>query len=377
MEQDKLIRLSKSVVGIEETKSLQRVIANGYLGMGDEVNRFERELKEFLQTDMEVICVNSGTAALHLALECMGFGAGDEVLVPSLTYVASYQAISATGALPISCDVTNDQGFIDLKDAELKITARTKAIMPVHYASNSMQMDSVHEFASTHQLRVVEDAAHSFGSSRNGAMVGAAGDVICFSFDGIKNITCGEGGAVVTSDIGLASKIRDARLLGVERDTDKRFAGERSWTFDVNAQGYRYHMSNLNAAIGRAQLSKAEYLFATRRAIAQKYLKELKGILGLEFFDMNYEEIVPHIFVVKVTNNKRDGLKEFLIGKNVESGIHYQPNHTLTYFKRGDYLPNVERLWNQVISLPLHPDVSEEDVIKIANLVRQYMKKIN
>ena len=251
-----MIRLSKSCVGEEEKIALARVIDEGFLGMGKEVQSFEREIAEFIGTELNVICVNTGTAALHLALACLGIGAGDEVLVPSITYVASFQAIAATGARPIACDVTMDKVFIDLEDAEKRITDRTKAIMPVHYGSNSIGIEAVYEFAKRYKLRVVEDAAHSFGCYRNGKKVGASGDIICFSFDGIKNITSGEGGAVVTADNILARRIMDARLLGVEKDTEMRFEGKRSWSFDVRHIGYRYHMSNLMAAIGREQLKK-------------------------------------------------------------------------------------------------------------------------
>ena len=160
--------------------------------MGNEVQLFENKIKRYLQTKMHVACVNSGTAALHLALNALNLKKGDEVLVPSITYVASYQAITATGATPISCDVSSDTLFIDYEDLKSKIGSKTKVIMPVHHSSSSKGMDKVYELAEKYDLRVVEDAAQAFGSRRNGDMVGKFGDIICFSFDGIKNITCGE-----------------------------------------------------------------------------------------------------------------------------------------------------------------------------------------
>jgi dTDP-4-amino-4,6-dideoxygalactose transaminase len=228
------------------------------------VRLFEQELATYLGTDRHVICVNTGTSALQLAVSSLGLGAGDEVLVPTITYVASFQAIAATGAKPIACDVRPEDLYLDMKDAARRLTSRTKAIMPVHYASGSRGLDAVYEFAGKHNLRVIEDAAHSFGGSHSGAKVGARGDVVCFSFDGIKNITSGEGGAIVTADDQVARLARDARLLGVEKDTEARFSAKRSWTFDVHHQGFRYHMSNLNAAVGRAQLAMG-YSFSTRR----------------------------------------------------------------------------------------------------------------
>lgn len=355
------VRLSKSCVGQEEKDAVCRVIDAGYLGMGKDVQLFEEEIADYLGTELEVICVNTGTAALHLALLCLDIGSGDEVLVPSITYVASFQAIAATGAKPIACDVTADRVFIDLEDAAKRVTKRTKAIMPVHYASDSQSMDAVYAFAIIHGLRVVEDAAHAFGCVRNGARVGTVGDVICFSFDGIKNITSGEGGAVITGDIELARRIKDARLLGVEKDTDKRYQGQRSWSLDVKHQGYRYHMSNLMAAIGSEQLKKVNKFSEHRRACVTRYRAGLGGVKGLAFLDLNYADIVSHVFVIRITDGRRDRLMERLRSKEIECGIHYMPNHLLDYFKTPYLLPTAEMLGCELLSLPLHADLSFAD----------------
>jgi dTDP-4-amino-4,6-dideoxygalactose transaminase len=368
------IRLSKSIVGIEEKLALARVIDAGYLGMGLEVQSFEQELQDYLGTKHEVICVNTGTAALHLALQAMGIGPGDEVLVPSLTYVASFQAVSATGAKPIACDVMRDTAFIDLKDAKTRVTERTKAIMPVHYGSNSNGIDEVYAFANKYSLRVIEDAAHSFGCSRGANKVGAVGDVICFSFDGIKNITSGEGGAVVTSDVNIARKIKDARLLGVEKDTDKRYSGGRSWSFDVQDQGWRYHMSNLMAAIGRAQLKKIDAFSVRRHEIAKCYVAALQDNPNLRLLAFDYQNIVPHIFPVRVLNEKRNLLMDALKTNGIESGIHYQPNHLLTFYNDGYTLPSAELLGQELLSLPIHPEVTPEDQLRIISIINDVTK---
>ncbi len=356
-----IVRLSRSSVGTEEALATARVIADGYLGMGKEVQAFETDLKEFLATDLEVVCVNTGTSALHLAVACLDIGPGDEVLVPTITYVASFQAVAATGATPVACDVTADQVFIDLADAERRITARTRAIMPVHYASDSQQMGAVYEFAKRHNLRVIEDAAHGFGSVRDGQLVGSAGDILCFSFDGIKNITCGEGGALITRDAELAARVRDARLLGVEKDTDARYGGGRSWTFDVRHLGFRYHMSNLMAAIGREQLKKLPRFADHRRACVRRYRDALSGLNGISALDLRYDEIVPHIFVVRVADGRRDDLMQFLRDQDIECGLHYQPNHILSLFADGAPRPVADRLGTELLSLPLHAELTETD----------------
>ncbi len=359
------IRLSKSCVGEEEKAALAKVIDAGYLGMGQEVKLFEDELKTYLDTDSDVICVNSGTAALHLALSCLDIGPGDEVLVPSITYVASFQAISATGAKPVPCDVSNDRVFIDLIDARKRVTSKTKAIMPVHYASDSQSMVDVYEFANHYNLRVIEDAAHGFGSKRDGVRIGCVGDVVCFSFDGIKNITSGEGGAVVTSDNELARRIKDARLLGVEKDTEKRFKGQRSWSFNVSHQGFRYHMSNLMAAVGREQLKKIDIFSGHRKKLVQRYIKELSFVDGIKILDLDYENILPHIFSLRVLNRKRDDLINYLRSNDIECGIHYMPNHLIDFYKSEYNLPVSDMLSYELLSLPLHADLSRDEQSKV------------
>ena len=194
------------------------VLDHEYLGMGQEVFAFEAALSNFF--GRPTVCVANGTAALHLSLQAIGLTNGHEVLVPSLTYVSSFQAISATGATPVACDIDLATLTIDWKDAESRMTDKTKAIMPVHYAGGVGKLSEVYAFASNNGLRVIEDAAHAFGTTYGGKLVGAFGDISCFSFDGIKNITSGEGGCVVASDIKTLNTVRDCRLLGVVNDTE-------------------------------------------------------------------------------------------------------------------------------------------------------------
>jgi dTDP-4-amino-4,6-dideoxygalactose transaminase len=370
------IRLSRSIVGEEEKKALAGVIEEGYLGMGRFVQEFEGALGEYLGVS-NVVCVNSGTAALHLGLMAAGVGPGDEVLVQSLTYVACFQAITAAGARPVACEVLPETCTIDLGDAEKRLTGKTKAVMPVHYASRAGDLDAVYGFAGRHGLRVVEDAAHALGSLYKGRRVGSFGDVACFSFDGIKNITSGEGGAVATSDNRVAEHVRDARLLGVHKDTEMRYRGLRSWEFDVMHQGYRFHMSNLFAAIGLVQLGRLEGEFKpARQGLARRYHEEFGGTPHLELFPDDYDKIVPHIFPVRVLDGRRDGLREHLLENGVECGIHYYPNHRLTYFKAtGAGLPVTDGLYEELLTLPLHPGLTGEEQTKVINTVKGYLNE--
>lgn len=340
------------------------VLDKEFLGMGTEVRLFEEALTTFF--GRPAICVVNGTAALHLAVQACAIGPGDEVLVPSLTYVASFQAISATGAKPVSCDIDPATLTLDWRDAERRLSPRTKAVMPVHYSGGVGDLDGIYDFASRNGLRVIEDAAHAFGTTYRDRRVGSFGDVSCFSFDGIKNITSGEGGCVVTLNESVLQQVRDARLLGVEKDTEQRYAGSRSWEFQVRMQGWRYHMSNIMAAIGIEQLTRFPELMHKRRMIARQYDARLSNVPGISVMPHDYVDVVPHIYVIRIAGLKdRDKLRICLAERGIQTGIHYQPNHWLEYFGDGGVsfpLPVVETVYAELLSLPLHPDVTEQNV---------------
>ena len=369
------VRLSKSIIGEQEIEAVADVMRRGYLGMGVDVQLFENELSEFIGGGREVVCVNTGTSAIQLALQACGIGAGDEVLVPSLTFVATFQAITAAGATPVACEVRRETCTIDVEDATRRLTERTKAIIPVHYASGRGDLDKVYELARVHNLRVVEDAAHAFGCKWKGKRVGAAGDIVCFSFDGIKNITSGEGGAVVTSDRAVARYIQDARLLGVMRDTQKRYLGQRSWEFDVTIQGWRYHMSNIMASIGRVQLRRFDSFAEKRVHLAKNYTKILTGIDGLSFLHLNYGDIIPHIFPIFIESDKRDAVRDALLSANIECGIHYKPNHLLSLYKTDYDLPVTENLFLEMLTIPLHPEVDQRQQETIISIIKGLLSR--
>ena len=360
------IRLSKSCIGQEEKDAVAKVLDKEFLGMGEEVLEFERLLEEFF--GRPCVCVANGTAALHLALQAVGIGPGDEVLVPSLTYLASFQAISAAGATPVACDVEEGNCLLSLKDAAGRITSRTKAVMPVFYAGQTGDLNGFHAFARNYGLRVIEDAAHAFGSKFGGKRIGSFGDISCFSFDGIKNITSGEGGCLVSDDPSVLSKARDARLLGVENDSRKRAQNLRSWSFQVNEQGWRYHMSNHMAAIGIVQLGRFEFLARKRVHLAETYLRLIKPFCGADGIIIpihsKLDQCVPHIFPIRVMGmNYRDRLLQYMKQYGVELGLHYQPNHLPNLYRKDTASPLTitEKIYPELLSLPLHPDLSEDD----------------
>ena len=365
IKKENIIKLSKSCISNAEKTAVQKVLDNEYLGMGSEVKEFEDLLTNFF--GRPTACVVSGTAALHLAIQAAGITNNDEILVQSNTYVASYQAISAAGANPVSCDIDPSTLCLDYRDAEAKLTSKTKAIMPVHYAGGVGELDKLYEFAESNNLRVIEDAAHAFGSVYKSKRIGSFGDIACFSFDGIKNITSGEGGCVVSNDKEVINSIRDSRLLGVEKDTDKRYSASRSWIFDVKEQGWRYHMSNIMAAIGIEQFKRFEYLSKKRQKIAKNYDDKLKDIKEITTFSHNYDEVVPHIYVVLLDKSlDRSKVQESLLERGIQTGIHWFPAHKLSYFKNSKaMLPVTEDIHSRILTLPLHPDLSDGDIERI------------
>jgi len=375
IKKNSLIRLSKSCIGNEEKNAVLQVLDREYLGMGNDVLKFENQLTSFF--NREALCVVNGTAALHLALQACGVGPGDEVLVPSLTYVASFQAISATGAKPVACDVSIDTFTIDIKDLKQRITNKSKVIMPVHFSGGVGDLDEVYSIAKENNLRVVEDAAHAFGTIYNGTKIGSKGDIVCFSFDGIKNITSGEGGAIVTSDKEVLNKVKDARLLGVKNDTQKRYKGSRSWAFEVDEQGWRYHMSNIMAAIGIEQLKKFTSIASSRKHLAKLYDSCLKNSSKIYTLKHDYNCVLPHIYVIRVIGlRNREKLREMLLLRGVETGIHYQPNHYLNFYKiEGLNLFNTNQISHELISLPLHPEITDKEIKYICNCLLESLEK--
>lgn len=369
-----MIKVSRGCLGDDELARVRQVFDAGYFGHSATVLEFEAALKQHLGA-AHVVTTNTGTSALHLALDVLGVGKGDEVIVPSLTFVASFQAIDATGATPVPCDVAPDTLLIDLADAERRITPRTKAVMPVHYCGNPCDMDAVQRMATNHRIRVVEDAAHAFGSTYKGRAIGSFGDVTCFSFDSIKNITCGEGGAIACSEARLADLLRRKRTLGINRDVNSE-APEKSrpWRFEVSTSGFRYHMSGINAAIGLAQLNKVGAFIARRREICRRYEAAFRGLDGLQTLRVNYDESAPHIYVVRVKHGRRDSLMQFLRESEIETGINYIPNHLHPFFRRpGSALPETERAYEEILTLPLHCALSDADVEAVIGRVLNFL----
>lgn len=372
-----MIKVSMGCLGAEELAAVREALDLGYFGMAHKVLEFEEAIRKYLGAQY-VISTNNCTSALHVAVDALGIGKGDEVITPSLTFIGAFQAISATGATPVPVDVYPDTLLIDIDDVKRKITPRTKAIMPVHYAGNPCNLDALAKIAKEHKIRIIEDAAHAFGSYYKGKKIGSFGDILCFSFDSIKNITCGEGGAVICFDAALADILRQKRLCGMKRPGQ----GSTKWKervpfVEVNMQGYRYHMGNINASIGLEQLKKIDSFIARRREICRRYDSAFKNIPGITCLPINYDNVAPHIYVIRVKNGLRDKLIQYLKDLDIETGINYVPNHLHHFYARKNVsLPETEKAFKEILTIPLHCGLSDGDVDKVIKGVTGGIKEL-
>ena len=346
--------------------------------MGPETKAFEKNLSKFFNSG--VVCTSSGTSALHIAMEVISSLYKDkgknEVLVPSLTFAGSYQAITAAGLKPISCDVNFATGNICIDDIETKLTKKTAAIMPVHYAGDPSGFDKILKIGKKHNIRIVDDAAHAFGSTLNNKKIGSFGDVTCFSFDSIKNISCGEGGAIISTDNAFLQKASDIRTLGIEGDSKRRYLKKRTWFFNIKTQGYRYHMNDINAAVGNSQLKRFSGFAKKRQSLSRRYDELLSNSSFIEIFSRDYNQIVPHIYPVKLKHPKsRKLLQDYLLKNKIQTGLHYVPNHLHTFFKgKSKKLKNVEALYDQLLTLPLHTDLKSSEQQYIVKKINEFYK---
>lgn len=369
----KLIPVSRPSIGAEELEEIKKVFESGWLGLGEWVMKFENTLKEFLGAK-NVIAVNTGTTALHISLDALGVKKGDEVIVPSLTFVATLQAIMLTGATPIFCDIEEESLNMDVEDFKKRITKKTKVVIPVHCGGFSCEMDEILNIAHSKNIKVVEDAAHAFGSFYKKRKIGSFGDVTCFSFDPIKNITCGEGGAIATSDKKLAQIIYKKRILGIDKDTWSRYKHKRDWFYNVTTLGFRYHMSNINAAIGLIQIKKFDNFMKRKKEIVKQYDSNFKDILQIKLLKRDYENTAPFNYIIRAKKS-RDKLMEFLKERSIDSGVHYIPNHLQPFFKNfATKLPVTETVWQEILTLPLYFDMTDEEVGKVIDSVKEFFK---
>lgn len=371
------IPVFKPLIEAEELASAKDALEMGWLGMGAYVGEFERAVQSFVGADdLHVAAVSTGHAALHIAMMIAGVGPGDEVITPSFNNIADFQAILAVGGSPVFCDIDDTTLCIDLDKAEQLISPRTKAIIVMDYDCILCDHDRVAELAKKHGLRVIHDAAHAFGSKYKGKPVGSFSDISIFSFDPVKTITCIDGGIIVVKTKEELMAIHEMRLIGMGQSASVMYENRRAWTYDVNRLGFRYHMANLHAAIGLAQIKKMERISENRRALCRRYNETLGRVSGVRVPDTDFDDVTPFLYYIRVTEEHRDRLRSHLLAKGIDTGIHWQPGHGFSLLencRRGD-LSVTERVGKEVLSLPLSSGMQLETVNEITSAIAEYFE---
>jgi len=362
------VPLSDIVIDNELADAVLETVRSGWWSMGPRVEELEREFAAFCGAPY-ALAVANGTASLHLALLAVGCGPGDEVIVPSLNFVAAANAIIHTGAEPVFCDVIGpDELNLDPQDVTAAITRRTKVVLALHYAGFPCAMDAIAEIADRHGLAVVEDAAHAPGASFRGRMCGTLGQVGCFSFFSNKNLPVGEGGMLVTGDEELAKQLRLLRSHGMTTLTWDRHRGHASG-YDVVLAGFNYRLDEVRAAVGLVQLSRLIEENKARARIAGRYREALDGVEGLTmpFGDGNQDRVSSHHLAVVVLPERidRDRVRAALDERRIQTSVHYPPIHSFTHYRslgQRRPLPHTDVLASRILTLPLYGSLSDEQV---------------
>ena len=374
-------------IGKEEINEVIDTLKSGWLTTGPKVYKFEAEAKKYLGSE-NVIALSSCTAALHISLVVAGIGSGDEVITTPFTFCATANVILHCGAIPVFADIDKETYNIDVSKIEAKITSKTKAIMPVHYAGQPCEMDKILKIAKKHKLIVIEDAAHAFGSLYKGRKIGTIGDFTAFSFYAAKNLTTGEGGMVCVKNNKLAEKVKILSLHGISKDAWKRYGAGGSWYYEVIYPGYKYNMPDILACLGIHQLEKIEKFISKKEKIAAIYneaFKEMKEItLPKVRSDVRHSWYLYPILVNReFLKIGRSEFIEALRAKNIGTSVHFIPVHLQPYYrdkfnyKKGDF-ENTEYVYDRVISLPIHSAMSltdAQDVVAAVKKIAQHYKK--
>ena len=372
------------VIAENEISAVVEVLKSGWLTTGAKVQEFERSFGEFIGC-RHAVAVNSGTAALHLALEAIGIGAEDEVIVPTMTFAATAEVVLYRGAKPVLVDCEPDTLNMALDNLAAALTPKTKAIIPVHFGGQPCDMERILRFAREHDLRVVEDAAHALPAYYRGRPIGGIGDITCFSFYATKTITTGEGGMATTANPGWADKMRMLSLHGISHDAWNRYSAEGSWYYEILCPGYKYNLTDIAASLGVEQLKKCNAFFESRRRIAAAYhegfadLPEIKTPVCKPDVQHAWHLYVIQLELERLSINRRDFI-EALRQKNIGTSVHFIPLHLHPYYRNTfGYKPedfvNASSVFERIISLPIYPKMTDADVNDVVEAVRSIVEE--
>ncbi|MCE5262893.1 MAG: aminotransferase class I/II-fold pyridoxal phosphate-dependent enzyme [Deltaproteobacteria bacterium] len=372
--------LNRPSIGETEIAGVTACLRSRWITTGPLCKRFEESFQEMTGA-RHAVSLSSATAGMHLVLAALDIGSGDEVITPSLTFASTVNMIALCGARPVFADVHYDTLNVDAGDVEARITPRTKAIIPVHFAGAPAEMDLILAIADRHRLTVIEDAAHAVGTRQRGIHAGGFGRIAIFSFHPLKNITTGEGGLVTHSDDELERRLRLLRFHGIERDAWKRYGKGGNPEYDIETPGWKYNLTDIQAALGIAQLSRLDEFNRRRAELVRRYRDGLEGVPGLELpGDPPYpHEHAHHLFVVKIAGMERERFMQRLSDYNIGYGLHFPACHLLAYVRNrfGTVsLPETERAAARILSLPLFPDMTDGDVDYVCEAVGEILRGV-
>ncbi|WP_409027915.1 DegT/DnrJ/EryC1/StrS family aminotransferase [Janthinobacterium sp. SUN098] len=382
--EQKFLPFALPEIGDDEIAAVVECLRSGWVTTGPKTKQFEQDFAAYIGDGVEAIAVNSATAGLHLALEALGVGPGDEVIVPTMTFTATAEVVRYMGADPVFVDTDPVTLNLSLEAIRAAITPRTKVIMPVHYAGLACDMDAILALAREHKLRVVEDAAHAFPTRYKGRLIGTLdSDVTVFSFYANKTMTTGEGGMVVTRDADIATRIKMMRIHGISRDAFDRFVSKTpAWAYEVVAPGYKYNLTDIASAMGIHQLRKINAFSARRQQLARRYfegLADLPLLLPAEAADGG--EHAWHLYVVRLTSAAPIGRNELiqkLSDHGIGTSVHYIPLHRHPYWRDTYHLapeqfPEAEAAYHAMVSLPLYTAMTDEDQERAIRTLRELL----
>jgi dTDP-4-amino-4,6-dideoxygalactose transaminase len=371
---DSFLVFGSPLIGEDEIAEVVDSLRSGWIGTGPKVHRFERMLEEYVRA-RHVRCVSSCPAALVLAMRILDIGPGDEVLVPALTFVATANAVEHTGARPVLVDSEPRTGLLDLEAAEAAVGPRTKAIVPVHLWGRPVDMDALNALRDRHGLAVVEDAAHAIGARWRGRPIGSHGNLTAYSFYVTKNITTIEGGALATSDADVATRVEQPALHGLSHGAWQRFSDAGFKHYDATEPGFKFNMTDVQAALGIHQLPQLDAWIARRQELADRYESILEG-LPLRLPPPAAPDTVHawHLYPVEVADDSalgRDALLDHLTRERIGAGVHYRAVHLHPYYREKydlhpDAFPVASDISDRTLSLPLSPKVTERDQDDVA-----------
>ncbi|WP_415407169.1 DegT/DnrJ/EryC1/StrS family aminotransferase [Sulfurovum sp. CS9] len=364
-----------------ELNAAIEAIKSGWLTMGPKTVEFENRFKEYIGSS-EAVSMNSATAALHLALKAIGLKRGDEVIVPTNTFVATAEVVTYFDAIPVLCDIEVDTHNMDVSKIEALITDKTKAIIPVHFAGQPCDMDEIYEIAEKYDLHIIEDAAHAIPSSYKGVKIGnlEKSDITCFSFYATKTLSTGEGGMATTNNPDYAKSMKINRLHGISRDAWDRYTTKGAWYYEIVDNGNKYNTTDINAALGLVQLKKQDELREKRASIASRYdeaFKDDKNIIRP--FVKEGRTTSWHLYVIKIDH--RDEVIEKLKEIGVGCSVHFIPIHKHPYYKdkygyKNENYPIANRVFEKSLSLPIYPDMSDEEVDYVIKKVKKVLHSV-